>query len=454
VVSENGSEPIIRVGLLSGAGNIRFAFDGTYKASTGETFEGGEYTATSEGGSVRLIGTRPATARRLTFTPASFDSSRATVYGVTIGIDFHWQRKESQQFQGALTLTPTEGSLMLINELPLESYLVSVISSEMSASCPEALLRAHATVSRSWLLAQTRKRYQEVSGMVHEETPAPYGDDGRIIRWYDRESHADFDVCADDHCQRYHGISKAFSESAFSAVRETRGVVLLWGDEVCDARYSKSCGGFTEEFAAAWEDRDVPYLAAVYDGPGDPPVPFLLPLSNNDNATKWITGSPAAFCNTGSVELLERILPGFDRETRNFFRWELSYTNEELQEILFERTGISFGPLRGLEALERGKSGRITRLLVDGALKRVVIGKELEIRRSLSRSHLYSSAFVVSPLPNGSSDYPGGFKLTGAGWGHGVGLCQIGAAVMADRGYSHEQILNHYFRGASLQSIY
>ena len=231
-------------------------------------------------------------------------------------------------------------------------------------------------------------------------------------------------------------------------------MALVWGDDVCDARYSKSCGGFTEEFRAAWEERDVPYLAAVYDGPGEPASEFPAPLSNDANATTWINARPAAFCNTDSVELLARILPGFDQETRTFFRWEVSYSNEELQEILFERTGMRFGRLRDLTPLERGKSGRIIRLLVAGEQRVVEIGKELEIRRSLSRSHLYSSAFVVSPIHTDGSVSPAEFRLTGAGWGHGVGLCQIGAAVMAERGYSHGQILQHYFRGALLRSIY
>lgn len=450
-------EPLLRVGLMSGdraLQTVRLTLGGRYKAQDGELLESGEYIASAEGGLVRLAGASLIDAPRLTLTPVDFDASRATIHGITIGVDFHWERSEPQTFQGSLVLSLQSDRLLVINELPLEAYLVSVISSEMSASAPRELLRAHAIVSRSWLLAQMRNHYKPVGDMSRDEGAAAYrSSETKMIRWWDRENHADFDVCADDHCQRYQGISKAFSKEAFEAVRDTRGKVLMWRDEICDARYSKSCGGMTEEFRAAWEDRDLCYLRSVYDGEDDV-AGYKMPLSGESNAEEWINSRPAAFCNTESVELLARILPRFDQETRDFFRWELEYPNEELSKIILERTGLDLGRLVSLEAIERGKSARIVRLKIAGERQTVVIGKELQIRRALSRSHLYSSAFVVETDWDSASTYPKRFKLTGAGWGHGVGLCQIGAAVMAERGYAHEQILRHYFLDASLRDLY
>ena len=332
----------------------------------------------------------------------------------------------------------------------------------MSASCPPELLRAHAIVSRSWLLAQlqqTASKPQAASGESQlarddsQGTSDPATDE--IIRWYDRESHTSFDVCADDHCQRYQGISKAFSESAFAAVQDTRGKALVWQDEICDARYSKSCGGMTEVFRAAWEDRDVAYLAAVYDGESSDDISvYPLPLTVEANAAQWIAASPKAFCNTNASELLARILPGFDQETADFYRWRVSYRNDQLREIIKARLGIDVGRIKAIDPIERGESGRLIKLKITGEQRTLTIGKELEIRRTLSRSHLYSSAFVVQAESDSASDYPHTFTLIGAGWGHGVGLCQIGAAVMAERGYTHDAILEHYFRGAVLRALY
>jgi peptidoglycan hydrolase-like amidase len=361
----------------------------------------------------------------------------------------------------------------VINELPLESYLVCVISSEMSAGNPPELLRAHAIVSRSWLLAQMHRRNQPAVSKIHEsrrewevrdEARARYGGAQYFIKWYDRENHSGFDVCADDHCQRYQGISKAFSSEAFDAVNDTRGQVLMFGDEICDARYSKSCGGMTEEFGSAWEDRDVPYLTAVYDGDEGEAPARESSLTDENNAAAWIETSPAAFCNTESKELLARILPNFDQETADFYRWRVEYTQDEIGRIIQDRLGVECGRIRSLEPIERGKSGRIVLLKIVAENGSYIVGKELQIRRTLSRSHLYSSAFVVRAERPAQDDhrlesgygpgevYPDRFTLIGAGWGHGVGLCQIGAAVMADRGYSHEQILAHYFRGAVIET--
>ena len=446
------TEPVIKIGLMTGASSSAVSLAGPFETENGERLPEGRYVISRAGSVVRAEG--PAIIEAPTFSVRALEHElcRATLDDVIIGIDFHWQRKESQSFQGGLSFAIDDAGITIVNELPLESYLVSVISSEMSASCPAELLRAHAIVSRSWLLAQL---YQGsgASGQGSSPFAAGQSDDNEIIRWYGRESHTGFDVCADDHCQRYQGISKAFSRAAFEAVEDTRGIALMWGEEICDARYSKSCGGMTEVYSAAWEDRQVSYLSAIHDGPGRP-TEFAMPLTDQANAEAWIMSSPPAYCNTDSAELLARILPAFDQATRDFYRWEVVYSQQEITEILGQRTGIDFGRVKALDPLARGESGRITRLEVTGEKRRLIIGKELEIRRALSRSHLYSSAFVA--LAEGVRDdgYPDLFRLNGAGWGHGVGLCQIGAAVMAEKGHSHKAILDHYFRGSDLRKLY
>ncbi|HLG16325.1 MAG TPA: SpoIID/LytB domain-containing protein [Blastocatellia bacterium] len=463
-------EPVIRVGLMTSARAepVRFTLRGEFRTDDGRMLASGDYVASSIDGRVRIDGPSGVeSARSIRLTATDLDACRVMVRDITIGIDFHWERREEQTFQGSLLFQSCADGLLLVNELPLESYLVSVISSEMSAACPTELLRAHAIVSRSWLLANVFKdagrglsdgpsREAEVRA---DPAGGAVGDTREIIRWYGRESHSGFDVCADDHCQRYQGITRAFSQAAFDAVRDTRGAVLMFGAEICDARYSKSCGGVSEIYGAAWEDRDVPYLASVYDGPGTLDG-YPMGLTTEANAERWITSSPPAYCNTDSREMLERILPGFDQETRDFYRWRVENSNEELSDIIHSRTGVDVGRLIALEPVARGESGRIVRLRIVGEKRSIVIGKELEIRRSLSRSHLYSSAFVVRPgfgvgsEGDAASKFPTWFTLIGAGWGHGVGLCQIGAAVMADVGKSHQQILAHYFRNAELQSAY
>jgi stage II sporulation protein D len=440
-------EPVIRVGVLTGVREVKFALKGHFITSDGESVKDGDYMASAENGAVKLGNAR---SPEITLSPTDFDSCRFTVQGVKIGINFHWEREESQQFQGTLKLVADAEGLTLINELPLESYLVSVISSEMSASCPPELLRAHTIVSRSWLLAQT----SNAAKSAEQKSQQSQSSEQELIRWYDRENHKGFDVCADDHCQRYQGISKAFSDAAFDAVRETRGKVLIYGGDVCDARYSKSCGGITELFRAAWEDKNVPYLTSVYDVPGSEPSGYAMPLSTEANAEAWITSSPPAYCGIVTTELLARIVPAFDQETPDFYRWRVEYTQEEISELLHLRLGIDFGRVRSLTPLERGESGRIIKLRIIGEKRTLVIGKELEIRRALSRSHLYSSAFVVRAGQGHLSDYPVRFTLFGAGWGHGVGLCQIGAAVMADLGHECGEILSHYFTGAEISELY
>jgi SpoIID/LytB domain protein len=366
---------------------------------------------------------------------------------VTIGIGFHWQRQEDQTFVGDLRLlaSPT-GRVTAINRVGLEAYLESVISSEMSATSPPALLEAHAITSRSWLVAMLarQERTKNLTGSARR------GEEGSdtIIRWYDREDHADFDVCADDHCQRYQGVTKAASKAAARAVAATRGMFLVHGGAVCDARFFKACGGRTDEFQNAWEDVSVPYLRTVSDAQTSAPL-----MTSEEEAARWIEASPAAFCNTTDGAVLRQVLPGFDQETTDFFRWRVTYSAAELSALVRERSGIDFGSIDDLVPLERGPSGRIVRLRVVGSARTITVGKELEIRKWLSRSHLYSSAFVVQVERDGRGR-ASSFTLRGAGWGHGVGLCQIGAAVMATRGYTAEQIVGHYFVGAELQRLY
>jgi stage II sporulation protein D len=452
-------EPDIKVGILHNVESFRFELIGEFTSSSGEVLESGEYTGNLTDGIVGASGVGRLNAASMRLTPVHFDTCRFVIHDVVIGINFHWERRETQTFQGSLIILRENDSFIVINELPVESYLISVISSEMSASCPPELLRAHAVVSRSWLLAQlvSARRLaasNQAAPVTMQLTQNHYADGiEEIIKWYDRENHPHFDVCADDHCQRYQGISKAFSPEAFAAIQETRGAVLVSAEEICDARYSKSCGGMSEVYRAAWEDKEVPYLSAVYDwqeGMED----FAMPLTDEANAVAWIAAKPLAYCNTDSQELLSRILPGFDQETLDFYRWRVRYSQEEIQELLLSRAGIDVGRVLSLEAVERGESARIIRLRIRGTNQTVILGKELEIRRALSASHLYSSAFLVKVERSEGAEYPETFELAGAGWGHGVGLCQIGAAVMADRGFRHQEILAHYFKGAELRSLY
>jgi stage II sporulation protein D len=369
------------------------------------------------------------------------------LFQVTIGTRFHWERKEDQAFCGNLILLPREdGTLTAVNEIPVEDYLRSVISSEMSGEAPPEFLRVHAILSRSWLLAALARKSKAEKGAAPAARLAPKEDE--IGRWYDREDHDLFDVCADDHCQRYQGIRKIGSALAEEAVGATHGRVIVYQGEICDARYSKACGGLTEDFETAWEDRRVPYLTSIADAAVPHPQ-----IRSEEDAARWILARPEAYCHPTDVRLLEKILPSFDRETGDFFRWTVEYGREELEEILREKSGFDFGALREITPLLRGPSGRIRRLRIAGSKKTIVVGKELEIRRWLSRNHLYSSAFIVEAGKDsrGKADR---FVLRGAGWGHGVGLCQIGAAVMAGRGFSAEEILKHYFRGAEIRKIY
>jgi SpoIID/LytB domain protein len=390
--------------------------------------------------SIRLTAKEGSTLRLRQGTKAR-SGSTFTLFNVTIGNRFHWERTEDQTFQGDLILRPRmDGTICVINEIHLEDYLTSVISSEMSGSAPMEFLKAHAILSRSWLLAALdRKKKTEGTSIPTEKIIEKKG---VVIRWYDREDHDLFDVCADDHCQRYQGVTKIVSEQVKEAVRETRGMVITYQDQICDARYSKACGGLTEDFDTAWDDKRVPYLTSISDAS----VPHR-PIRTEEEASRWILSNPEAYCHTKDERLLEKILPDVNRDTKGFFRWTIEYSRGELEEILREKSGFDFGTLQEIVPFRRGPSGRISRLKIVGSKMSMVVGKELEIRRWLSRSHLYSSAFLVTVEAKR-------FTLHGAGWGHGVGLCQIGAAVMATRGFSAEEILKHYFRGVEIKKIY
>ncbi len=447
-----GREPVVSVGLMTGVETADFELNGEFADADGHRFQPGNCYARAVSGQIEVCDAQGGllrAGRELLLSPV--DASSLVIRGVTIGIDFHWQRRQDQQFQGALKIKlDADGRLTVVNEIPVEAYLASVISSEMSANSHAELLKAHSIISRSWLLAQIKpwkKDRRKPSFDIQT-----IGGSKQLVRWYDQESHAGFDVCADDHCQRYQGAAKAASPEVYEAIRATFGQVLGFGGELCDARFSKSCGGMTESFDAAWEDVKLPYLAASYDGEKFPSE-FNLPLTGEANAEAWIRHSPPAFCDTNDQNILGKILPDFDQETADFYRWRVVIAQEELQELLLRKLGVDFGAIYKLEPLERGGSGRIVRLRIAGERETMIVGKELEIRRALSPSHLYSSAFVVETDEAGGKT-PAQFRLIGAGWGHGVGLCQIGAALMAERGYDFRQILGHYYRGAQLYGLY
>ena len=375
------------------------------------------------------------------------DTDTFLLFGVTIGSSFHWERKEAHEFRGALVfkLRP-DHTMAVINDIGLEAYLESVISSEMSAEAPAEFLKAHAIISRSWLLsALKRKKMGKATQQTHENLQ---NNPDEVVRWYEQEEHDIYDVCADDHCQRYQGITRIISEGAHGAVKSTSGIVLVYQGEICDARYYKACGGITEDFATAWHDIHIPYLTSISDGPDR-----YRTIRTEKDATDWICSEPNAYCNVKDKALLKTILPDFDRETKGFFRWKIEYTREALERTIKNKTGIDFGVLHAITPLLRGPSGRIYRLLIKGSKKSMIVGKELEIRRWLSDSHLYSSAFVVDTTYDASGGIKA-FTFFGAGWGHGVGLCQIGAANMAYQGFEATQILKHYFPGAETQRIY
>ena len=439
-----GKQPDVTVGIVS-AQKIHFSLNKPYLAK-GEKVLGEQVVEFSEGG-VLWNGNQYS---KLTFHPQSADAS-FSLSDVTIGVNFHWERKETQTFLGTLRFVVESDKIVAINELPVEKYLESVISSEMSATSSLELLKAHAVISRSWLLAQMKKR-REVAESGNNFFSFTKKED-TLIRWYDREDHTLFDVCADDHCQRYQGITKETSPHVAEAIRQTKGQILMDGEEICDARFSKCCGGITEEFQYCWEDTPKTYLTAVRDIALG--VEHTQPnLTNEEEAEKWIRFNPPAFCNTQDKKILSEVLNDYDQETVNFYRWKETLSQEKLQQLIADKLKMDLGAILDMKAVERGKSGRISKLQIIGTEKTFTIGKELEIRRTLSDSHLLSSAFVVDKYDKDEQGVPQRFELIGAGWGHGVGLCQIGAAVMGEQGYHYDAILLHYYQGAEIKKLY
>ncbi len=461
--------PKVSVGVMSGQ-RIEFVLNGMHNYH-GEKSEGSQVVNFSHG----KIEFRGRIFNELLFEPQQPDSASFKLCNVTIGINFHWERKEDQVFKGALKFIVEGEVLTAINILGVEEYLISVISSEMSANASLQLLKAHAVISRSWLLAQIDKSKEINDSQSGYSTMFETEDE--LVRWYDREDHKHFDICADDHCQRYQGITRSSTEIVKQAVEQTRGELLMYDGKICDARYSKSCGGVFEEFQNCWENQPHPYLIKKRDSKMDQVIPDL---TQEPEAEKWILSSPESFCNTSDKTILSQVLNNYDQETVNFYRWKVEYSQEELSALIFKRSGVDYGVILDLMPVERGTSGRLLKLKIVGTKKSRIIGKELEIRRTLSESHLYSSAFVVEKVTgksgkvdnsdrsdklhkteisdmdnsSGKNDIPVRFILRGAGWGHGVGLCQIGAAVMGERGFGYDRILTHYFTGAEIVKLY
>lgn len=440
-----GQEPIITVGIMH-AERIGFFFDSPFRCAEmpNITFDGEYEVFLSDDGRVSFFEQQ---FDSLHFTPIeeqdyTSEDGYFELEDVVIGINFHWERKENQRFKGGLTFMIEHGKVVAINEIPTEAYIFSVISSEMSATASLELLKAHAVISRSWLLKPIIHNEHNANAVLEHRT------DDELIKWYERDSHELYNVCADDHCQRYQGITRARTENVRLAIEATRGLVLMSHGEICDARFSKSCGGVSEVFESCWADVHYPYLERVVDSQQTiDNRQQSMDLTIEANAEDWIRGEYDSFCNTHDKEILSQVLNNYDQETTDFYRWTVEYTTEQLSELVARRSGIDFGTITALEPVERGTSGRLTRLRIVGTKRTMIVGKELEIRRWLSESHLYSSAFVVDKTD-------AGFRLIGAGWGHGVGLCQIGAAVMGAKGYKYDEILYHYFVDSQLSVLY
>ena len=442
--------PLISVGILSGK-EIGFSFPKEFISSDGIAICGIQQAVYRKG----KICWQEKEYDELSFTPQQDTSSFFELQDVTIGINFHWERKEVQRFKGELKIIVEDDRLTAINIIPIEDYLTSVISSEMSATASLELLKAHAVISRSWLLNKLKVANGKLKVIMHPDNTANFELStllSQLIKWYDHEAHKNFDVCADDHCQRYQGITCTSTPQAIEAVFATRGEVLMYEEEICDARFSKCCGGAFEEFQNCWENVKHPYLIGQRDSKTETRLPDL---TKEAEADKWIRTSPAAFCNTHNKQVLSQVLNNYDQETTDFYRWRVCYSQQELSELIHKRSGIEFGKIIDLIPVERGTSGRLVRLKIVGTLRTLIIGKELEIRRTLSSSHLYSSAFVVDKeYKEDEKEIPSRFILTGSGWGHGVGLCQIGAAVMGEQGYKYKEILSHYYPGSAIEQQY
>ena len=447
------TQPQITVGILSGK-EIEFSFPVKFNSSVGTEISGTQKVIYQD----RKIHWQGKEYNELSFTPQQGAPAFFELKDVTIGINFHWERKEVQKFKGELKIIIEGEQLTAINVISIEEYLTSVISSEMSATASLELLKAHAVISRSWLVNKLRVENEELRVTLQPDSAAHsqlFILNSQLIKWYDHEAHRNFDVCADDHCQRYQGITRASTPQAIEAISATRGEVLMYKGAICDARFSKCCGGAFEEFQNCWENVKHPYLI----GQRDCKIEDQLPdLTIETEADKWIRTSPVAFCHTQDKKILSQVLNNYDQETTDFYRWKVCYSQQELSTLIHQRSGIDFGQILDLIPIERGTSGRLVRLKIVGTLRTLIIGKELEIRRTLSTSHLYSSAFVIDKeyeeKGHKKDKNPSRFILTGAGWGHGVGLCQIGAAVMGEQGYKYEEILSHYYPGSTLEKQY
>ena len=429
-------QPKIRVGIMAEK-EIRFCLNDSF--TDGRSIFEGEMQISASGGKLNWNG---VLIDSLTLKPSEHGST-FTLHDVTIGIGFHWERKEDQTFSGQLKFIIENGLVRAINILPVEDYLTSVISSEMKPTATREFLKAHAVISRSWVLAQLRSPYHTAAAPA--ATPQRDYILDRIIKWYDHDQHTLFDVCADDHCQRYQGRTRIISAAAETAVKETFGQTLTFEGHLCDARFSKCCGGITEEFETCWQDEHKPYLIALRDSSINEGQ--LPDLTIEENARQWILSEPKSFCNSADGNILSESLNGYDLETPDYYRWTVEYTTAQVSDIFRRKSGLDIGDIVDLRPIKRGPSGRICELEIEGTKQTVTIGKELEIRRTLSESHLFSSAFIVEKTQDG-------FILKGAGWGHGVGLCQIGAAVMASKGYTYREILRHYYPGTDLGRFY
>jgi stage II sporulation protein D len=441
------SEPIINVGILNRE-RVHFDLYGDFTIQDSEEVFSGRFAAFVKEDTLIIEGDNQKlkAESEIIFQPSNFRTESFLLRNVTVGIQFHWEQKENQRFLGKLKLIKIDTNIIAINIIPIESYLTSVISSEMSSRGSINLLKAQSIISRSWLLAQLERSKNK------EKYKTSYEDENEIIKWYDREEHDFFDVCADDHCQRYQGITKIHSDIVRQAIEETYGIVLVHNNKICDSRYYKSCGGITEAYENVWEPVKHSYLSSVIDYKFEIEN-FNIDFSEEAHVRKWILSNPPAFCNTKDEKILSQILPNLDQKTRDFYRWKVQYTQSEIAEIIKEKTKIDFGDIKDLIPIERGNSGRLVKLKIVGTKKVYTIGKELEIRRTLSKSHLYSAAFVIDK-ESIIEGVPQKFILHGAGWGHGVGLCQIGAAVMGEMGYQFDEILLHYFQGATLKKLY
>jgi SpoIID/LytB domain protein len=441
-------EPKIKVGILNET-TIKFRLYGNYKTSQGNILSNSCFAQICQNGiSVHCADNEKILLDNFdVLEPDDEKNCFFELIDVTIGVEFHWQRKENQKFKGALQFIVENEKLTAVNIINIEDYLTCVISAEMSATSSMELLKAHAVISRGWLLAQIRK--SENISKDKTEYKSINQTETEYIRWWDREDHINFDVCADDHCQRYQGITRANTNCVVDAIEATRGFVLTFDSKICDARFSKSCGGVMEKFENAWEPVEHPYLQGIADTESEQAADLTI----EENAEKWIRTSLSAFCNTHDKKILSQVLNDYDQETSDFYRWKVEYTQAEISELAHRRSGFDFGEIIDLVPIERGTSGRIIKLKVFGTKSVKIIGKELMIRRTFSNTHLYSSAFVVDK-EDVRDGIPQKFIFTGAGWGHGVGLCQIGAAVMGAKGYGYGKILAHYFPGSKLEKLY